>query len=539
MFFAARHWDFLLIFSCCIYYCNSETIHETYVITVDGRRVLFEDITLAYCSPNQVFCSCDWTDSFGVPIVIGNITRNWRHRPEEWKSRSIHGPFEIADGINHVIHLIESDSGSISENSAPTAGILNAADECSLTIAIPLFLLSDPERTDKRENSLRLLRSAGFYGNISFLPFTEASTVDIQQLIRDEVIDQAAIDRMLTSGWIGKRALTSYIANAIDNLAAVRSGADSGFELFGIFEDDLMLAGSPETIRMRLTHALQNFPPTADMLYLEACHETCSERKFSYHYPLWARTTGPSCNAAIIFTKKGARRISLICRSIFWGSDNMYASMIRAGLLEAYVITPTVFLQDGYWQSSLQVLRGSENMRKLGDRAVPGVTHRPYSYLCKELDNELRLVHVQVSEETSFLRNCFASTYLTTTPSKVLFVSDSLSNKSALSLENTNIDYFMKDHQNSWIQVGHWPQEYGVHGVVLWIDTRSVCFELITNGVCNLKVLLNEMSEDDFHKSPVETVLHVPVGELLVVHQTVNGQDDIFLTSFRSTKEGC
>jgi hypothetical protein len=70
-----------------------------------------------------------------------------------------------------------------------------------------------------------------------------------------------AIHRRLTSGWIGERAVTSYIANAIDHLGAVKSGAESGFELFRIFEDDLMLAGLPDTIRMRIIHALQMYPP--------------------------------------------------------------------------------------------------------------------------------------------------------------------------------------------------------------------------------------------------------------------------------------
>jgi hypothetical protein len=281
------------------------------------------------------------------------------------------------------------------------------------------------------------------------------------------------------------------------------------------------------------------FPPSADMLYLEACHELCSERKFSYRYPLWARTSGPSCNAAIIFTKKGARRLSLLCRSIFWGSDNMYASMIRAGLLEAYVITPTAFLQDGYWRSSLQALRGSEQTRKKGDRAVPGVTHRPFSLLCKELDNELSLVHVQISEETQYLRNCFARSHLVSSPGKVLFVSDTLSNNSALSLENTYISYFTKDYQDSWMQVGHWPQEYGVHGVALWLDNRSVCFELITNGKCDLKVQLTELIEDEYRYTYVEKVIHVEMGGLLLVHQRVDEEDDILLTSFRGAKESC
>jgi hypothetical protein len=339
-----------LIFACYILghtTSSSETSQVADILTVDGRRVLLEDLKLKECSKNQVFCSCTWTDSVGGPVEIENTTKGWMHDPE-WKSSSIHGPYEIADGINHAMELEESGPCSDYRYCTPAqAGVLDTAEKCSLELSFPLFILSDPERVEKKENSQRLLRSSGFCGNFSFLPFTPASTIDVGQLIVNGVVDMDTIHRMLTSGWIGERAITSYIANAIDHLGAVKSGAESGFELFGIFEDDLMLAGSPDTIRMRIIHALQMYPPSADMLYLEACHEHCSERKFSYRFPLWARTSGPSCNAAIIFTKKGALRISLLCRSVFWGSDNMYASMIRAGLLEAYVITPTVFLQDG------------------------------------------------------------------------------------------------------------------------------------------------------------------------------------------------
>jgi glycosyltransferase involved in cell wall biosynthesis len=529
--------------SCANTGSNSSRVED--VVAADGRRIVLEDLILQDCVEDQI--SCIWTDSFGTPVFIENSIKGWIHKPEDWRYRSTHGPYEIADAINYAMELVDSnvtyldqspESGPNwrSEFDAPLRAIVDTADQGIRSLSMPIFILSDPEKPDKRENAKRLLRSIGISGNISFLPFTKASTIDIGHLITTEVIDEPALNRMEMSGWIGEGALASYIANAIDHLEAVKAGADSGFELFGVFGDDLMLAGSPDTIRLRIMHALQMFPPSADVLYLEACHEKCSERKYSYFYPQWARTTGPSCNSAMIFTKKGARRVTLICRYIFWGSDKMYASMIRAGLLEAYVITPHAFLQDGFWKSSLEALSGSGEAS--GHRAVPGLTHRPNSALCKEFGNELRLVQVQISQETTFLRKCFANTYLASSPSKAMFLSDILSENPGNDHRDLQIAYFAKDFQDSWNQVGSWPQEYGVHGVVLWIDNRSVCYDSIDMGKCVLKVQLSVLA--DVRVTNIEpAVRYVEVSDLLFVYHRVDEQNDILLTSFRSTKEIC
>jgi hypothetical protein len=43
----------------------SETSRVTDILTVDGRRVLLEDLTLKDC-----LAFCTWTDSFEAPVVI-------------------------------------------------------------------------------------------------------------------------------------------------------------------------------------------------------------------------------------------------------------------------------------------------------------------------------------------------------------------------------------------------------------------------------------------------------------------------------------
>lgn len=222
------------------------------------------------------------------------------------------------------------------------------------------------------------------------------------------------------------------------------------------------------------------------MLYLEACHEKCKERIISSDYqPHWARTSGPSCSAAIIFTAKGARRVLQLISPIFWGIDNMYRAAIRAGLVEAYVIIPTAFMQDGFWGSGIQSLR--EDGRKHGDRSLPGILHRPFSILCSDDGlGELALVVVQLSEPTPFVRRALC------TPRrrlKALIVADTLFPR-YLSRPDAwrSLVYTTRDREGGWAEVGRWPQRYGHHGVLLQLDARSACFESAEGGGCELRV---------------------------------------------------
>ena len=338
-------------------------------ITVHGAQIPLEYLTFEECSQSHGTAECFWVDSRNLEIFKEeNALSSWTSWASQGVKSSLHEPFEISDAINEAYEQWPWPP--------------NATDgaKSSDFIPFPSFVLGDPSNADRRQRTHNLLHSLGIE-NITFVPYTRAQDVDLENLMASNIIDQAAINRMVNSGWIGHRALKAYIANAMDHLNAVKMGADAGYDLFGIFEDDLMLAGSRGTVGYRINAALQWFPPTADMLYLEACHEKCSQRRFSYHYPFWARTTGPSCSAAIVFTKKGAQRVSRLTRPIFWGIDNMYAALIRAGLVEGYVITPTAFFQDGYWSSALQPLRGDSPGRKRGNRARPGVTQSFFDYV--------------------------------------------------------------------------------------------------------------------------------------------------------------
>ena len=117
-----------------------------------------------------------------------------------------------------------------------------------------------------------------------------------------------------------------------------------------------MLGASVQTIQDIICSylVLKNLPPSADMIYLEYCHEKCDELAYNDNHPNLARAVRPSCSAAVLFTVQGAQRVADLCWPIFDVIDRMYPSLIRAGWLEAYILTPPLFYQDGFFRSNLE-----------------------------------------------------------------------------------------------------------------------------------------------------------------------------------------
>jgi len=129
------------------------------------------------------------------------------------------------------------------------------------------------------------------------------------------------------------------------------------------------------------------------MVYLEFCFETCEELRY---FTLWAggemgpgweggkergeagggllaRAHAPSCSAAVLFTAKGAKKVSTLAWPIFDVIDRMYQFLVFTGLVEAYVLTPALFYQDAFWGSNW--VRSTERWRARR-------SHRPLSPPC-------------------------------------------------------------------------------------------------------------------------------------------------------------
>jgi hypothetical protein len=253
---------------------------------------------------------------------------------------------------------------------------LNAiGSECDESILnIPVAVMSQPQNPERRNHILRLLNTVGFR-NVSFPETMNWSDINIEQMTVRGALSTSFFRRIQRQNDTNFVGYLRYTANAVSQVQRI-SAAAAAKEPIIIMEDDLMLGASVQTIQDILCSslALKNLPPSADMIYLEYCLEKCDELAYNDNHPNLARAVRPSCSAAILFTVKGAQRVADLCWPVFDVIDRMYPSLIRAGWLEAYILTPPVFYQDGFFRSNL------ERMKTHGaDHNGAGRYHSPHS----------------------------------------------------------------------------------------------------------------------------------------------------------------
>ena len=540
-------------------YSRFQQVEADYAVKMsDGTNISVCDLVLKNCDSNRSI-GCTWTDARGVSIAVSaeidyhheecrdiegvfscfsstkNDEENWL-RDRSWSGSALHSAVDVADGINHAILASGVDAAFDDQDSDETmpSDVQPLAPEPDV-LSFPVYLLSDPRKAERARRTEALLRAAGLTGPLSLLPFTPADEVDMDQLRTEGLLDERHVPRFLASSWIGPTGLRPYLASAADHLRGLAAGADARHARFAVVEDDLMLAAAPAAIRARLTAALAAAPPSADMLYLEACFETCRERRFAGRYPLWARTTGADCSAAIVFSRKGARRAAALCRPAFWGIDNMYAALARAGLLEAYALVPHAFFQDGFWASGLQPARAGLPARKFGDRAVAGATHRPFALTCNDFDDPLHLAVAQLSAATPFLLRVAGPPPPGPAPAAALLVADPLCADPAAA----EAAYFLEDDSDAWALAGRWPGRHGLHGAVVWLPSAGRCPPAAAeDGACTLLVRCVARGGGDGGGggSGVWEIFNslVSISRLQPVRRDVEGDGDFLVASFRS-----
>jgi hypothetical protein len=169
-------------------------------------------------------------------------------------------------------------------------------------------------------------------------------------MVRQGFLDPLAASKIMERH--GPSALSPYVANAISQMHTIRAAAAAGHELFALFEDDLLAAGCPSLTNRKIADALEQLPSDADMLYLEACLESCERLAYSSRRPGLARAARPFCSGAIVFTKSGAARVAQACWPAWLGVDDMYEWLIMRGRLRAYLALPGLLFQDDFWQSN-------------------------------------------------------------------------------------------------------------------------------------------------------------------------------------------
>ena len=322
------------------------------------------------CSCDDEQCQCTRIKHDGLRQNHASKNNKSSCSRDEWEKQILPASSNILAGISHVSE--------------------DAVDSSDLSVTgfdFPIFVISNPDDMRRRKHTEFILGSAGFR-NISFPYFLAADDFDIDELLGSGQLDALKLQSLKNTPWIGSK-WKKAISLILNHIHCLETGISLSSALFGIFEDDLMLGSSSLDARKRIDSAISELPPSADVLYREYCFELCNmlDCHSTFHYI--RRAVKPGCTAAMIFTKKGAQRTLPRIKSVFLGLDNMYAELIFNGELEAFLLAPPIFFQDGYFSHEF----------KFGARAIFLQSHRPFSVVCKEQDNDLDLTVVQISSQ--------------------------------------------------------------------------------------------------------------------------------------------
>ncbi len=188
-------------------------------------------------------------------------------------------------------------------------------------------------RPDRKESATKHLANLGFT-HVSFPQTISWQDLRIDDLVAEKIVDWNAFKQ--SHPHQNETQLLQWISNTYCQLLAIKQAVIADLPLFGIFEDDLVPARRNATeVAAAILRAVEQLPPTADMLYLEACHESCSKLAYSRARPALARARYPSCAAAVLFTRRGARRVLGGALPVWDLIDVMYPSLIKRGALEA------------------------------------------------------------------------------------------------------------------------------------------------------------------------------------------------------------
>eukprot|EP00961_Rhodomonas_salina_P299165 3938700-Rhodomonas_salina.6 len=223
----------------------------------------------------------------------------------------------------------------------------------------------------------QMLSAVGFR-NVTFPPVVRAREVELDQMVAEGWTTKEGIQNMKNSIWIGPKLVKAFLANAVDQLKVIRGAVAQDLELFIIMEDDVLPVVPTSKLLAEIKETVAELPASADVLYLEMCYERCSQLCLSESTLRIARAVSPKCSAAILYTLHGARKFLDLAVPVWAAVDNMLPLLIERGLLEAYVATPPLLVQDRFFGSA-----ASPGKREVLDQ--PAV-HWPVAPPCVEED---------------------------------------------------------------------------------------------------------------------------------------------------------
>ena len=283
--------------------------------------------------------------------VVRSGRSSWVINSTRWQSRLIQSYRGVAEVAFAANMRVEGQLKATPSNRADGEG-QTQTQQCNKEVwSTPVVVMNLPGNHARRQSSSQLLKSVGF-SNVSFPQVLAWSDIEEERLVSEGMLSRFLFSRLRHSrGGTGEVGLKKYVANALTQILSVRAAAAANEPVI-ILEDDLMASALDQTLRDRICRTLSNIPPTADMVFLEYCFETCSLLSYDARYPLLARAFEPSCSAAIYFTANGARRVATLAFPVFDVIDTMYPHLIRKGWLEAYVMQPPAFFQNHMFGST-------------------------------------------------------------------------------------------------------------------------------------------------------------------------------------------
>ena len=248
----------------------------------------------------------------------------------------------------------------------------------------PVAVMNQPQDRRRRESTDWHLKNLGFT-NVTFPQIVKWTEVrETWGVMVDRgVLSPSLMARMKDVHDTEGTGYERYAANALTQIQMIRMAAAAD-EPIMILEDDLMVGGDLQATRNSICRALSNLPPSAHMIYLEFCLESCQEIRYNSGFAALARAKSPSCSAAIYFTVAGAKRVADLCFPIFDVIDRMYPTLIAAGQLQAYMILPPVFYQDQFFASNLFRRFEDENRERALHAGTPLHTPLSAAVPCRE-----------------------------------------------------------------------------------------------------------------------------------------------------------
>jgi GR25 family glycosyltransferase involved in LPS biosynthesis len=126
-----------------------------------------------------------------------------------------------------------------------------------------------------------------------------------------------------------------------------------------VFEDDASLYQPLHgSLIPKLNHLIEMLPSDWDMLYLEYCNETCIFT--STVTSEVSKAHSPVCSAAILYNVEKLDKVINVLKKDRYNKpiDNTYRKEIYSKNINAYIVTPPIFIQDMSFDSTIKQYLG-------------------------------------------------------------------------------------------------------------------------------------------------------------------------------------